>query len=171
MLSKVPYFCPNTYRKRGLQLVANEVRLTEFGSELHLFLFVHVVQDGVSGLVPHCGSCAPERIHSTATSPCSSQSGISLSPDSSQYGISLSPGSHLLQQQMKVQLADRMKTATVKLVRMTYRSLHSDGRHDKQTRESCQISGYDNVFVTITKHQNVLEYGYFTDSMYQSKAC
>ena len=33
---------------------------------------------------------------------------------------------HLLQQQMKVQLTDRIKTMSMKLVRMTYSTLHSD---------------------------------------------
>lgn len=33
--------------------------LTEFGSELHPLLFVHVVQDGVFGFLPHLGLPPP----------------------------------------------------------------------------------------------------------------
>lgn len=35
-------------------------QLTEFGSELHPLLFVHVVQDGVLGLLPDLGLPPPE---------------------------------------------------------------------------------------------------------------
>lgn len=45
------------------KLSVNEVKvkqLTKFGSELHPLLFVHVVQDGVFGFLPHLGLSPPK---------------------------------------------------------------------------------------------------------------
>ncbi len=50
---------------------------------------------------------------------------------------------HLLQQQMKVQLMDRMKTMSMKLVRMTYSTLHSDTQKQLALNRTCLEQGVD----------------------------
>lgn len=60
--------------------------------------------------------------------------------DSAGASGSRPPPAHLLQQQMKVQLMERTKTTSRKLVRMTYRIRHSEKKNKKREKTFEQLS-------------------------------
>ena len=133
-------------------------RLTEFGSQLHPLLLVHVVQDGVLGLLPHLRLSPPEHSQTNRFTFMFSNTVGSITV----LKWRLETRVHLLQQQMKVQLTDRMNTMSMKLVRMTYSTLHSETSNQLNETVSTETS---RDFFTWGK-ENVI----FFDLMLNSKS-